>query len=442
MHPVSKPLFTAVLVCLLLASAQAPAPCTPAGEGEGSASNTLTDAQRQAGWNLLFDGKTAQGWRGYGKDGMPEKGWVVEDGCLHVVAGGGGGDIMTVETFQDFDLKIDFKVSEKANSGIIYLVSEDEKNPWQTGPEFQILDDLGHNMDPTSGNSVGALYSLYNPPAHKIVKPAGEWNTARLVIQKGKVEHWLNDVLLVECDLKSDDWKEWVAKTKFAPFEKFGKIKKGHIDLQDHGHDVWFRNIMIRDLTPRVGSTEIPLFNGRDLSGWSHHLNDDAPMEGTWTVEDGILICKGQPAGYIYTDREYGNFILKLKWRFNPVTKQAGNSGVLLRQVGPHKVWPKSVEAQLQSGNAGDFWCIDNFPMKTDPERTSGRNTRKTHSNEHPIGEWNEYEIVVNGGDVSLIVNGEMLNLATEVEEVPGRICLQSEGAEIHFRDIRLISLD
>jgi len=361
---------------------------------------------------------------------------------MRVVAGQGGGDLMTIGQFEDYDFRLEFKVSEKANSGIIYLVTEDEKQPWQTGPEYQIYDDLGGALDPASGNSAGALYALYNPPAHKIVKPAGEWNTARLKIRNGRVEHWLNGIQLVECVLGSDDWNERLARSKFAAYPKFGRMPRGHIDLQDHGHDVWFRNIRIRNLAVEPGLKEVPLFNGRDMSGWSCHLNGEGTLEGTWSVEDGVIVCKGQPAGYIFTEKEYESFILKLQWRFSPVTRKAGNSGVLVRQVGPHTVWPKSVEAQLQSGSAGDFWCIGEFPMKTDPERTKGRNTKKTHFNENPVGEWNEYEIIVDRGTVTLIVNGEVLNRAADVEQVPGRICLQSEGAEIHFRDIRLIPLD
>ncbi len=113
-----------------------------------------------------------------------------------------------------------------------------------------------------------------------------------------------------------------------------------------------------------------------------------------------------------------------------------------MRQIGTDKVWPRSVEAQLHSGNAGDFWNIDDFTMTTDPARTNGRNTRKTHGAERPVGEWNEYEIIVNRGDVILLANGEELNRATGVEEVAGHICLQSEGAPIQFRNIVLTPLD
>ncbi len=185
---------------------------------------------------------------------------------------------------------------------------------------------------------------------------------------------------------------------------------------------------------------EVRLFNGEDLTGWTWHLESGRPEE-VWRVEDQVLICKGNPIGYLRTQTEYESFILKLEWRFNPVTKQAGNSGVLVRMIGEDKVWPRSIEAQLMSENAGDFWNIDEFPMKVDQRRTSGRNTRKLKMAEKPIGEWNEYEIRVCGGDVDLKVNGVLLNQARDALEIPGRICLQSEGAEIHFRNVRLTPL-
>ncbi len=191
-------------------------------------------------------------------------------------------------------------------------------------------------------------------------------------------------------------------------------------------------------MSPATAGEWIELFNGRDLSGWKAILPEGAKPEDTWSWQDGVLVCKGQPIGYIRTERDYTNYALQLEWRFSPVTRQPGNSGVLLRIVGPDKVWPRCVEAQLQHENAGDFWNIDDFPMRTDPSRTQGRNTKRTHFNERPVGEWNRYDITVDGPRITLRVNGEVLNEAWDVREVPGKIGLQSEGAEIHFRNVRL----
>lgn len=202
----------------------------------------------------------------------------------------------------------------------------------------------------------------------------------------------------------------------------------------------------LSSLSARGEDKDIALFNGKNLDGWTHFLNDPkAKAEDVWSVEDGVLVCKGKPAGYIRTEKEFTNYVLKLEWRFNK-EKGAGNSGVLLRTTGKDKIWPKSVEAQLHSGNAGDIWNIDGCKIKTDPTRTEGRRTvkisGKEKNNEKPLGEWNTYEIIVNKGQLALKVNGELQNEATDFEEVAGTIGLQSEGAEIHFRNITLRVLE
>ena len=192
------------------------------------------------------------------------------------------------------------------------------------------------------------------------------------------------------------------------------------------------------DAERKYGET-IALFNGQDLSGWTHHLSQPNvdPAE-VWSVTDGVLRCEGQPIGYLRTEEGFKNFLLELEWRFDP-ERGPGNSGVLLRMVGSDKVWPRSIEAQLQSGNAGDFWNIDKFGMLPAAERTSGRHTtRMQPSSEKPLGEWNRYEILVDGPRVELRVNGVLQNTADWCEEVPGKICLQSEGATIEFRNIHL----
>jgi sugar phosphate isomerase/epimerase len=184
----------------------------------------------------------------------------------------------------------------------------------------------------------------------------------------------------------------------------------------------------------------ISLFNGRDFAGWTYvSSNPDVKMEDVWTVKDGAIVCKGTPAGYIRTTNDYTNYVLRMQWRFN----KPGNGGVLLRMVGADKVWPRSIEAQLQAGSAGDIWNIDEFPMQTDVARTNGRHTVKLKpTNERPIGQWNDYEITLNGSDLMLKVNGEVQNTATGAWITPGKICLQSEGAEIEMRNLVLTPLE
>jgi hypothetical protein len=234
--------------------------------------------------------------------------------------------------------------------------------------------------------------------------------------------------------MDDDSWKERIAKSKFKEYDGFGLQPVGHIAIQHHGNAMWFRNIKVRDLAKPMPS-EKALFNGKNLQGWTAFLPDGAKMEDVWSVSDGVLQCKGNPVGYLHTLDDHTNYVLKLEWRF---PKTAGNSGVLLRQIGEHKVWPRSIEAQLESGNAGDFWNIGEFPMKAAPDRTKGRNTKRTHGTERPLGEWNEYEIIVDHGTVTLKVNNEVVNQATDCQIVPGKICLQSEGTAIDFRNIRI----
>lgn len=191
------------------------------------------------------------------------------------------------------------------------------------------------------------------------------------------------------------------------------------------------------DAPPRTGP-EVSLFNGKDLDGWTSHLGgSNLLMEDVWSVRDGVITCKGNPAGYIRTKQQFTNYILTLEWRFEP--SRAGNSGVLLRMTGPDKVWPRSIEAQLMDRNAGDIWNIDEFPMVVDSTRTEGRRTMKLHPcSENPHGEWNRYVITVNRGSVRLEVNGILQNTASWCAEIPGFIGLQSEGAGIRFRNIKI----
>lgn len=401
----------------------------------------LSAADKAAGWVMLFDGDDVDSWRGYRQPGFPAKGWEVVDGTLHVMGGGGGGDIISKEQYGDFELEFEFKVGPKSNSGVIFRVTERHGTTWQTGPEYQVLDDAGYGVGPLEPHAAGALYDLVCPAPEKVSKPAGEWNQGRIRLHDGLLQHWLNGVKTVEIRTDGHAWRDLIAWSKFRGYEGFGVEPRGHIALQEHGDNVWYRNIRVRDLDAALPG-EVRLFNGADMSGWTAFVPDLAAQNKNqgepWRIQDGVLVCSGNPAGYIRTTERYTNYVLKFEWRFNPVSKKAGNSGALLRVQEPDKVWPRSIEAQLMSGNAGDFWNIGEFKMQTEASRLNGRNTKKTHMAERALGEWNEYEIIVAGGDVILKVNGEVVNHAWDAEQIAGFIALQSEGAEIHFRNIRL----
>lgn len=186
---------------------------------------------------------------------------------------------------------------------------------------------------------------------------------------------------------------------------------------------------------------EIRLFNGSDLTGWKPFLDKSTtPPEEVWSIDGGVLTCKGKPTGYIRTEKEFRNYILTLEWRFPPGSR-GGNSGVLLHMVGEDKIWPKSIEAQLQSKEAGDFWVIDGASIQVEnaKKRTAGRRTLNlTNDSEKPIGQWNKYVIVCAGDTIALIVNGDLVNYAWKCSLDKGYICLQSEGVPIEFRNIVL----
>lgn len=233
----------------------------------GDKSTESSDATEEAtedvapveeGWIVMFDGTNTDGWRNYGKETFPEKGWVIEDGALKCIgsgageAGGSGGDIIYDKPFKDFHLKLEWKISEGGNSGIFYLARELEGEPiWKTAPEMQILDNEKHidaNLGKDGNRKAGSLYDLI-PAKPQNAVPAGGWNTAEIMVYQGTVIHKQNGEVVLEYHLGTPDWEEMVANSKFAKFPEFGKYLEGYIGLQDHGNDVWFRNMMIKDLS-------------------------------------------------------------------------------------------------------------------------------------------------------------------------------------------------
>ena len=221
--------------------------------------NALTIDEAKNGWKMLWDGKTTNGWKGARLDAFPEKGWVIENGELTVLSSGGeesaaGGDIVTTVPYGDFELRVDFKLTEGANSGIKYYVDTDiNKGPGSSiGLEYQVLDDDKH-PDAKLGNhegsrTVASLYDLIKADPSKPIHPIGEWNTAYIKSKDNHVEHWLNGAKVLEYERKSDDFRKLVSESKYAKWKNFGELDEGRILIQDHGDRVTYKNIKIKSL--------------------------------------------------------------------------------------------------------------------------------------------------------------------------------------------------
>jgi hypothetical protein len=215
----------------------------------GPAPNTLTDAEKKAGWILLFDGHSLDAWRGYKKPDATDSRWKVDDESLSVPAHDGKDthgqrDIITKDTFEQFELSIDWKVAPGSNSGIKYFVLEDQNSA--IGHEYQVIDDERHPDAKVGPHRQTAAFYDVLPAVDRPTKPAGEWNTTRIVVRGQTVEHWLNGKKVLQYELNSPALNAAIEKSKFKGMERFGKRQNAHILLQDHGDQVWFRNIKIR----------------------------------------------------------------------------------------------------------------------------------------------------------------------------------------------------
>jgi len=411
---------------------------------------TQTPAETEEGFVAIFNGADLAGW-----DGDPRL-WSVKDGVIHGEttaenpAQGNTFCIWRGGTLKDFALKIKFRI-KGGNSGIQYRSKE--FGPWRiSGYQAEVCDCPGQvgflyheaargslvnlgdfgMIDPQGAVSVVGKVSDADALLQAGYSKSGEWNDYVIIAQGNYLRHYLNGyptMALIDNDRVTDP---------ADPNDRKGAAREGLLALQIHAGPpmvVEFKDIFLKQLKANYGNA-IRLFNGNDLDGW---VPSSDACKDTFGVKDGVITDTGQPAGYLRTTADYTDYTLHLQLRH----VAEGNSGVLCRMVGPDKVWPKSIECQGQSGAMGDIWNIDEVPMKVAADRTDGRHTAKLHpSNERPIGEWNDYEITFDGGDLEIEVNNLVQNTATECEHVPGKICLQAEGAPKEFRNIVLVPIE
>jgi len=204
-------------------------------------------AYSEGKWFVLFDGKSTDAWRAYMRTDFPSKGWVVDDKALKTVASGDRVDLITKGKYQDFELELEWRVSPRGNGGVFYRGAEEGPGIWQTAPECQVVDDERHPDGKNPKTSAASLYGLIAPIGKKL-QPVGEYNKLRIIAKGNHVEHWLNEAKVLEYEWGSQEMKDLIAQSKFAKMPGFAQDRTGHIALQHHGEEVWYRNIRVRIL--------------------------------------------------------------------------------------------------------------------------------------------------------------------------------------------------
>ena len=430
-----------VMACLACSWAMA------AGEATGKA-----DAD---GFVSIFNGKDLTGW-----DGDPDL-WSAVDGVLRGqttkehAAQGNTFCIWRGGKPANFVLKIKFRYTN-GNSGVQYRSVQvpgkpNAKNRWvMSGYQAEVRE------------LAGKVYGLYKIGGIYEERGRG-WlaGFSEFVVVESANGKLKRNVISSVCDAneldkperyKDKDWNEYVLvcrgncvqeyfngqiASEFIDNDTAKRAMEGLIGLQIHAGGpmiVEFKDIKLKTLPENYGEA-VPLANGKDLTGWK--VSSDA-LKDTFSAVDGAIACKGDPSGYLRTEAQYTNYVLRLQMRHHVKC----NAGVLVRVHGQDKVWPDSIECQGQKDDMGDIWNIGQFPMKVDPDRTEDRRTVKLHpTNENPVGQWNNYEICLNKGDLVIKVNGLVQNTAADCKEIPGYIALQSEGGALDYRNIVLIPI-
>ena len=404
--------------------------------------NVLTSKEKADGWQLLFDGRTLDGWRDFNGDSLTGPCTVV-DGAIQAMGEGSdaSGYIVTDKEYSNFHLKWEWKISKGGNSGMMYHVVE--RNcfdvPYVTGPEYQLIDDDnftemndGYVLEPWQ--RCGVDYAMYVPDFEtRDLKPAGEWNQSEIIFDNGHVTYLLNGKVTVEFDAWSADWQARKAAGKWAECTEYGMSPTGHICLQDHGYPAWFRNIKIKELPSQP--VERDLFNGEDLMGWIKYGTE------LWYVdEEGCLVCESGPDkayGYLGTSAYYDDFDLFLEFK----QEANGNSGAFIRSF-------VQMPGQIVNG-----WQVEVAPKGHDTAgvyESYGRGwLYQIPDDKEDIlkeGEWNAMRIRLEGDHLQSWLNGEPM---TDIHDAKigaghGRIALQIHdggGIKVRWRNIHIKTL-
>lgn len=404
------------------------------------------------GFVSIFNGKDLSGWDG------DSRLWSVTDGVIRgettaeVKARGNTFLIWDGGKLSNFTLRLKFRIGSSNNSGVQFrservdtgkspnkwvvrgyqvevqeapgkvgFLYDEKRRGWLVNVgDLMVTDREGDKLNKRVVSKISDKAQLIKEGYYKSTK-TDEWNQYEITCRGNHILIKLNGYQTVE--LIDNDQKD--------------RTLEGILALQLHQGApmrVEFKDVEIRKLTENYGEAKL-LLNGKDLTGWTVPLEKN---KETFSVKDTAIDVTGKPSGYIRTEKDYTNYVLRVQIRHI----RKCNCGVLVRMTGQDKVWPKSIECQGAKDNMGDIWNIDQFPMKTATDRTKGRRTIKMHeTNERPVGEWNQYEIYLNQGDLKIYVNNLLQNVATDCQVVPGKICLQSEGGPIQYRNIVMIPI-
>jgi len=391
--------------------------------------NQLSERDQRAGWKLLFDGATTAGWRSVGGSEFPAQGWQVVNGCLVHSAGGSGGDIATTRDYSDFELEFEWKVAALANSGVKYRINETGGRRSALGPEYQLAD-LRHPNSAHPKQRSAALYDVHAAESSPL-ELTGSFNHSRIVARAGRIEHWLNGERCVLADATSQAWEQHIAASKFKDIAGFG-LGTGAIALQDHGDEVWFRSLRLRDWTDMPG-TRHELFNGEDTSGWS--LVGDA----SYVADQGSILgtVTGGAQSFLISDRTFADFIFEVEVK----TELEGNSGIQVRsklsdkgrvtgyqiEIDPSdRAWSGGLYDEARRG-----W-LDNLE-----DNPAGRAAYRH-------GEWNQYRIECIGNTIRAWVNGVPTAEFVDDADAEGFIGLQvhsGDNTRVRWRNLVLWEL-
>ena len=422
----------ALAFCLLApqdstAAAAEPESFPPVPHGRpGGAPNHLTPLEEMSGWRLLFDGASTDGWVGFESEGVPQ-GWIVDDGCLHRAVA--AKDILTTETFGDFELTFEWKVAKAVNSGVKYRLEGESPRYGNVGCEYQVLDDANREDNPKC--RAGALYAIAETRGATLA-PAGEFNWSRIVARGDHVEHWLNGVRVLQLEVGSDPWLAAKAKSKFRDVETFGTPKRSPILLQDHGGKVWFRNLKIREFDAIPGE-RVELFDGESLAGWR------ALGDAIFEPDEGCILGRigGGGQSFLVTERPYGDFILEVELK----NEMPGNSGIQVRshqrENGRLFGYQIEIDASERAWSAGLYDEARRGWLQNLEDNEAGRRAFRN-------GDWNTYRIECLGPWIRVWLNGVPTVDYFDTADLEGVIGLQvhsGNNTRMRWRDFRMIDL-